>query len=98
MAVESIDGGGGYIITGVRDIALLRLNMLVRGLRVELRGMRLTRGRTCYALLKEEYGFKGNKQRVLVQALRLQEQTEARRASTPDNKQIIVPETPPNVE
>lgn len=97
MAIESIgpEGADGYLITGRRDISLLRLNALVGGLKMELQGMRLTRGRTCYSILKSEYGFKGNKAKVLAQALRLREQTEARRDETPDDEQIIVPETPP---
>ncbi len=97
MAVESC-GSGGFVVTGKRDIALLRLNMLVRGLGLEMKGMRITRGRTCYSLLKEEYEFKGNKKKVLLQALMLQDQTEARRSSTPDNEVINVPETPHNAK
>ncbi len=96
MAVESIgDGGGSIIITGRRDINLLRMNMMILGLRMEIRGIRMTRGRTCYSLLKSEYGFKGNKKKVLMLVSRLREQMEARRATTPDGDRIIVPETPP---
>lgn len=96
MAIEPIGDGGGTIITGKRDIQMLRLMTLVSGLRFEVRtGMRLTRGPTCYTIIKREYGFKGNKKKVLAQAQRLLEQTEARRDATPDGEAIVVPETPP---
>ena len=45
-----------------------RLLVLVHGLKAEIKGYRLTnKGRTCYSIIKSEYGFKGNKQRVLEQ-------------------------------
>lgn len=94
MAIEQFSDGG-FAISGKRDIDLLRMNTLIRGLKIEMTGMRLCRGRTCYSLIKSEYGFKGNKARVLAQACRLREQMEARRADTPDGARIIVPETPP---
>jgi len=95
MAVESVGDGGGTVITGKRDIDLLRMNMMIVALRMEIKGLRMTRGRTCYSILKSEYGFKGNKKKVLMLASRLREQMEARRATTPDGDRIIVPETPP---
>ncbi len=93
--IEPLGDGGGTIITGKRDINLLRLITMIRGLQLEIKGMRMTRGRTCYSMLKSEYGFKGNKKKVLVQAMRLREQMDARRDDTPDDEVIIVPETPP---
>ena len=42
-----------------------RMLVLRRGLKVELIGMRLTRGRTCYSMIKEEFNLKGNKEKVL---------------------------------
>ena len=42
-----------------------RMLVLRSGLKVELIGMRLTRGRTCYSMIKEEFNLKGNKEKVL---------------------------------
>jgi len=59
---------GGTMITG-DSIMDYRYMMLVTGLRSEIRGFRLTsKGSTCYAILKREFGFKGNKAKVLAQA------------------------------
>ena len=53
----------GAIITG-DNIKLFRILTLQKGLKAELNGFRLTRGRTCYSIIKSEFGLKGNKQRV----------------------------------
>ena len=58
--------GGGYMITG-EHIPLYRLMVMVSGLRMEAKGYRMGRGRTCYAIAKSEFGFKGNKAKVLAQ-------------------------------
>ena len=48
-------------------IQLFRLLALKASLRLEIKtGMR-RRGRSSYAIIKEEFGFKGNKKRVLQQ-------------------------------
>ena len=58
---------GGVTITG-DSIMHYRLLTLIQGLKAEIRGMRLTsKGRTCYSIIKREYGFKGSKEKVLVQ-------------------------------
>ena len=44
-----------------------RNQVLLRGLQAEVRGMKLTRGRSCYAVIKEQFGLKGNKKKVLDQ-------------------------------
>ena len=65
MPIEQI--AGGTLITG-ESIMHYRLLRLIQGLKAEIGGMRLTsKGRTCYSILKSEYGLKGNKQKVLVQ-------------------------------
>ena len=38
--------------------------VLLKGLKLELIGMRMSRGRTCYSMIKQEYGLKGTKQSV----------------------------------
>jgi len=57
---------GGFTITG-EHIPLYRLMVMASGLKLEVQGLRLTRGRTCYAMAKSELGFKGNKAKVLAQ-------------------------------
>ena len=58
---------GGVMITG-ESIMHYRLLTLIQGLKSEIKGMRLTsKGRTCYSIIKSEYGLKGNKEKVLVQ-------------------------------
>jgi hypothetical protein len=58
--------GGGFCITG-EHIPLYRLMVMASGLKLEVKGLRMTRGRTCYAMAKSELGFKGNKVKVLAQ-------------------------------
>ena len=56
----------GTTITGAH-IPLYRLMVMASGLKLEIKGLRFSRGRTCYALAKSEFGFKGNKAKVLAQ-------------------------------
>ena len=46
------------------QINMYRQRVLLKGLKLELIGMKLSRGRTCYSIIKQEYGIKGNKQSV----------------------------------
>ena len=56
------------MIDNPKDIARFRHKTLLLGLKSEIRGLRLTnKARTCYAIIKSEFGLKGNKQRVLEQ-------------------------------
>ena len=58
----------GYMIDNTKAIARLRYKTLLLGLQSEIRGLRLTnKARTCYSIIKSEFGLKGNKQRVLEQ-------------------------------
>ena len=66
MPIEQ--SAGGTFITG-DSIMDYRYMMLITGLRSEIKGFRLTsKGSTCYAILKREFGFKGSKAKVLAQA------------------------------
>ena len=65
MAVENTVGGG-MMITG-DDIQEYRLIVLRSALKLEIKGIRMNRGRTAYSIIKEEFGLKGNRQRVLEQ-------------------------------
>ena len=60
-------------ITG-KGIDFFRMATISMGLRSEARGMRLTRGVSCYALAKREYGLKGNLASVTAQFNALLEQ------------------------
>ncbi len=58
----------GYMIDKPKDIASFRYMTLLVGLRSEIKGVRLTnKARTCYSIIKSEFGLKGNKQSVLEQ-------------------------------
>ncbi len=56
------------IVLDKEDIEVARLLMLRSGLKLELNGLRLTsRAPTCYSIIKQEFGLKGNKIKVLRQ-------------------------------
>ena len=48
------------------QIALFRMKALRGALKLEILGMK-RRGRSVYSIVKEEFGFKGSKQKVLQQ-------------------------------
>ena len=52
-----------------QQINAFRLRTLVRGIKLEMNGLKMSRGRSCYSIAKAELGFKGNKQSVLDQLL-----------------------------
>jgi len=54
------------VITKPDDISTFRLLALRSGLKLEIRGLRRS-GRSCYAIIKKEFGLKGTKQEVLEQ-------------------------------
>lgn len=54
------------LITG-DSINFYRLLSLRGGLKLEMKGLRLSRGSTCYAVIKREFGLKGSKQKVYEQ-------------------------------
>ena len=64
MSIERMDSGS-IGITGEESIALYRLMTLKRGIMMEANGIRLTRGRTCLAIVKSEFGWKGNRDKIL---------------------------------
>jgi len=49
------------------QIQMARYLTMRSGLKLEIQGMRLTRGVSCYKLIKDTFGLKGNKQKVLDQ-------------------------------
>ena len=50
----------------IEEMALFRMKALRSALKLEILGMRRN-GRSVYSIVKEEFGFKGNKQKVLEQ-------------------------------
>lgn len=60
------------IITGAHQINLFRMKTLLIGLRAEAtNGMKLTRGRSCYSIVKSEFNLKGNKASVYNQFIQI---------------------------
>lgn len=57
---------GAIVLTG-EQIPKARILVLRAGLKLEMHGMRMSRGRTAYSIIKSEFGFKGNRARVLFQ-------------------------------
>ena len=55
------------------QIEAFRQRTLLKGLEGEIMGLRLSRGRSCYSIIKEEFGLKGNKQKVYDQFKKLLE-------------------------
>ena len=51
------------MIRGKEQIDAFRARVLLRGLKLEMLGM-TRRGQSCYAIIKQEYGLKGSKQKV----------------------------------
>ena len=78
MPIEN--NNGTITITGDEDIAFARTLALRGALSLECKGMK-RHGRSAYAIVKEEFGFKGCKKRVLAQLenhiLELKEQRNA---------------------
>jgi len=66
MAIEKTETGA-VIFTG-NDINTYRLLTIRMGLKAEAMGMRLTsRAPSCLSIVKREFGFKGNLQKVTAQ-------------------------------
>ncbi len=59
-------GNGGAVITG-NSIDFFRMATIANGLKCEAKGFKLTRGVSCYAIAKREYGLKGNLAKVTEQ-------------------------------
>ena len=65
------------IIDNPAHIELYRMMVQKQALKLEMYGMK-TRGRSAYALIKEMYGLKGSKQKVLEQFTRIIEDIKVR--------------------
>lgn len=70
------------VISDLSTILHWRERTLLRGLQFEIRtGGKMTRGASCYTIIKKQYGFKGNKANVLAQFISCLEQ-EAKNAES----------------
>jgi len=49
------------------QIQMARYLTMRSGLKLEIKGMRLSRGVNCYKMIKNTFGLKGSKQKVLEQ-------------------------------
>lgn len=58
---------GSIIVTGSGSIQLFRLMTLRSMLKLELSGLRVSKGRTAYSILKSELRLHGQRQAVLAQ-------------------------------
>ena len=57
----------GYAIVGAENVRIYRYLTLKHALKLEIRGLKISRGPSAYSIVKRELGFKGNKASVLGQ-------------------------------
>ena len=62
-----VDTGPGYVTLTGNQIVKARLLALRMGLNLEAKGMKMSRGVSCLAIVKREFGFRGNRAKVLTQ-------------------------------
>lgn len=78
MTIETT--ASGTMITGEEDIRFAQMLAQRGALRLEVLGM-TRRGRSVYSIVKEQYGLKGSKQKVLDQFCELIEEKKRERAT-----------------
>ena len=61
------------LIKGKENINNYRLIVLKQGLKLEMLGMRASRGKSCYSMIKEEFKLIGNKKNVYNQYVEILE-------------------------
>jgi len=66
------------ILDTPQQIEMFRYKTLLKGLRLETLGMQMSRGRSCYSIIKQEFGLKGSKQKVFDQFKSMLEQVDER--------------------
>ena len=68
MPIHVAKDGTPTTFSGPEAVNFFRMNALLHGMKVELRGgLRLTRGPSCFTRVRREYGLKGNKQKLIEQ-------------------------------
>lgn len=55
-----------HVITG-KGIDLFRLTTMIHGLQLEEKGIKMTRGPSIMSRVKREFGFKGNRAKIIAQ-------------------------------
>ena len=61
------------VLDNPKQIEAFRLRTLLKGLKLETMGMKMSRGASCYSIVKQDFGLKGNKQKVYDQFKQLLE-------------------------
>ena len=62
------------LLTKPHEINAYRLLALQKGLKLELKGLKVSRGISAYKIIKTEFNLKGNKQKVLDQYTKILEE------------------------
>ena len=52
------------IINNKVDIDNFRILTLIQGLKLEMKGLKMSRGKSCYQIIKNEFGLKGSREKV----------------------------------
>jgi len=65
MAIKTFEGGG-TVVTG-NHIEVVRLMALKAALKLEIKGIKMSRGVSAFSIVRQSLGFKGSKQKVLTQ-------------------------------
>ena len=52
------------IISNKIDIDNFRILTLIQGLKLEMKGLKISRGKSCYQIIKNEFGLKGSREKV----------------------------------
>jgi hypothetical protein len=55
------------MLTEPNKIAIYRLMVLRSGLKLEIKGMKVKGGKSCYSIIRQEFGLKGDRANVLEQ-------------------------------
>ncbi len=69
MSIEVFEGGG-FVITG-NDINLYRLLALKGALKLQAKGLKLSRGASASTIARKDYGLRGNVDNLISQVEQL---------------------------
>lgn len=86
MSITALSGGA-IMIEGEEDMALLRLLTLQSALRLESKGIRMSRHMSALAVAKRDYGLKGSRAKINAAVDTLVAEAKAKRNATcpPEN-------------
>lgn len=85
---------GGVTIVG-EGIAMLRLLTIARGIKLEGIGLKLTRGVSCLAIAKREFGFKGSRAKVYEQVLEMIREHQKKAEIAPEELDALISASSP---